>query len=156
MTALDEPPRSLMVRVPYPDPVSIAVVRATCRRLDRTQPQLAMLFYEHLFAIAPQVRTMFAADLSAQTDRLFGALLTAVDAIEQPETISPLLRRLGYLHQQHHGVTGDMYPYVGHALIRAVRDYSGDWSTLAGSAWSAVYAWLAAEMRLGAEAGSLQ
>jgi hemoglobin-like flavoprotein len=43
-----------------------------------------------------------------------------------------------------------MYVHVGQALIRAVRDVTGDLRTLTASAWASVYQWLADEMITGA------
>ncbi|MGH3712330.1 MAG: hypothetical protein ACRDT4_02545 [Micromonosporaceae bacterium] len=47
-------------------------------------------------------------------------------------------------------MTEDMYVHVGQALVRAVREVTGDFSTLTSSAWAAVYQWLADEMIAGA------
>ncbi len=93
---------------------------------------------------------MFPSDMTAQTERLFSALLSAVDAMDRPESVRRQLRALGAAHAQRYGVTEDMYVHVGQALIRAARDVTGDLSTLTASAWAAVYQWLADEMVAGA------
>lgn len=133
-----------------PDQAAIKTARRGCADLDRADPQLARLFYRHLFDLAPQTRQMFPHDMTAQTERLFVALLNAVDAMDRPESIRGTLRALGAVHARRHLVTEDMYVYVGQALIRAVRDFSGDWSTETASAWASVYLWLADEMIAGA------
>ncbi|MGH3662219.1 MAG: globin domain-containing protein [Micromonosporaceae bacterium] len=133
-----------------PDRASIDAARASCATLDRRDSYLAHRFYEHLFWLAPDTRAMFPADMSVQTERLFIALLDAVNAMDLPESIRPQLRALGRHHARRYGVTGHMYVYVGQALIRAVRDVTGDHSTLTTSAWASVYQWLADEMIAGA------
>ena len=137
-----------------PDQVAIDAARHNCARLNRDDPYLARRFYEHLFVLAPQTRKMFPPDMTIQTERLFAALLDAVDAMDQPESIRRQLRALGAAHAQRYLVTEDLYVHVGQALIRAVRDVTGDLSTLTASAWSSVYQWLADEMIAGAREAS--
>ncbi len=133
-----------------PDPVAIEAARRSCAGLSRDDPYLARRFYDHLFVLAPGARQMFPPDMTVQTERLFAALLDAVDAMDNPESVRARLRALGAAHARRHHVTEDMYVHVGQALIRAVREVTGDLSTLTASAWASVYQWLADEMIAGA------
>lgn len=111
---------------------------------------LAESFYHHLFLLVPEVRSMFPADMTAQNDKLCRALVAAIQALVEPDryaaTMEGNLRALGRQHDHRFGVLPEHYPYVGHALVRAVRDLTGEWTAETSSAWVWVYDWLAAHM----------
>lgn len=133
------------------DPRTIELVRESCRRLPEDRVELTREFYRQLFAMAPSTRSMFAADMTDQQDRLLNALLAAVRALDRPEVVEDHLRRWGVVHRRMHGVTDEMYVYVGHALVRAIHRIAGHLETSVASSWIAVYEWMAAVMLDGAE-----
>ncbi len=133
------------------DPRTIALVRESCGRLPSDQVELTREFYRQLFGMAPATRAMFAPDMSDQHDRLLHALLAAVRALDRPEVVEDHLRRWGTMHRRMHGVTDEMYVYVGHALVRAVHHILGHLETSVASSWIAVYEWMAAVMIEGAD-----
>lgn len=111
---------------------------------------LAESFYRHLFEMAPGVRPMFPADMTAQSEKLCQALVAAIQALVEPdryaEHMEGDLRVLGRQHSQRWGVLPEHYPYVGHALVQAVREVTGEWTAATSSAWVWVYDWLSAHM----------
>jgi hemoglobin-like flavoprotein len=127
------------------------MVRESCAAVADRPAQIAESFYQHLFELAPSVRGMFAQDMTTQNDRMSQALMDAVRGADNPARIEYVLQEMGARHARHHGAVPEHYPYVGHALVRAVRDLSPRWSTAVGSAWVQVYEWMAAHMVLGAE-----
>jgi hemoglobin-like flavoprotein len=138
-----------------PDAATIAKVRQSCAAVADRPVQLAESFYEHLFELAPSVRGMFAEDMTLQHERMCRILLEAVTLADQnPEAVELLLHQMGAQHARHFDVVPEHYPYVGRALVRAVRALSPRWSSEVGSAWVQVYEWLAAHMVLGAEGGA--
>lgn len=145
----------LSARVPRPSAEVIGAVRASCRAVADQPVVLAEAFYTHLFEMAPQLRAMFAPDLTGQMQKMSDTLLGAVAALETADTVEleAALRRLGAVHGTQYGVEADHYRYVGHALTRAVRDVSGPaYSGYLSSSWIAVCQWVAAHMVAGAEA----
>jgi hemoglobin-like flavoprotein len=136
-----------------PDQETIEMVRASCAGVIDRPALLAEHFYEHLFELAPQVRDMFPEDMALQNERMSGALLKAVQGAHNPARVEFMLRHMGAGHGRHHNVAPEHYPYVGRALVRAVRDLSPQWAPALGSAWVQVYEWMAAHMVLGAEIG---
>ncbi len=135
-------------RRPSADAMSI-VQRSAAVVADRPVA-LVEAFYEHLFLLVPAARTMFPPDMNSQNEKLCRALLAAIGALvessEKSAEMEALLKALGAQHAQRHGVVPEHYPYVGHALVRAVRDVSGDWSVETSSAWIWVYDWMSAHM----------
>jgi hemoglobin-like flavoprotein len=139
--------------VPRPAPEVIAAVCASCRAVADRPVRLAEAFYEHLFEIAPQLRAMFADDLTEQMQRMSDTLLGAIARLEIFDTaqLEAALRRLGADHRTRHGVEAEQYRYVGHALTRAVRDVAGlGYSGALSSSWIAVYQYIAGHMTAGA------
>jgi hemoglobin-like flavoprotein len=147
-------PRS-PAEVGRPDAAVISKVQRTCASVSDHPVLIAEAFYRHLFELAPGVRGMFAEDMSLQQERMCRILLEAVSQAEHnPGAVELTLQRMGAQHMRHFDVVPEHYPYVGRALVRAVRELSPEWSTDVGSAWIQVYEWLAAHMVLGAERGT--
>ena len=146
-------PRRLHELPPF-DPASAQIVRsslASLARLPGDQIELTHEFYRQLFEMAPDTRAMFSPDMTDQSERLLSAILAAVRALDRPELVESHLRRWGVVHRRMHGVSNDLYVYVGHALIRALHRIYGQLETSVSSAWIALYEWMAAVMIDGAE-----
>jgi hemoglobin-like flavoprotein len=137
------------------DPRTVQIVRDSCKRLPRDQVELTREFYRQLFEMAPSTRSMFAEDMTEQQDRLLSALLAAVRALDRPEVVEDHLRRWGVVHRRMHGVTDQLYVYVGHALVRSIHRIMGHLETSVASSWIAVYEWMAAVMIDGAESADV-
>ncbi|GAB7038956.1 MULTISPECIES: globin domain-containing protein [Catenuloplanes] len=135
---------------PRPDAEAMRIVQRTAASVAERPVALAEAFYRHLFAMAPGVRAMFPDDMTAQNEKLCRALLDGIRALVEPERyavqMERSLHRLGAHHADRYGVLPEHYPYVGHALVRAVGDVSDDWSSSTSAAWIWVYDWMAAHM----------
>jgi hemoglobin-like flavoprotein len=133
-----------------PNAEAMAIVRRTAAAVADRPAALAERFYYHLFELAPAVRGMFPQDMTAQNERLSRALFDAVIALVDPDRhaarMEDNLHRLGAHHARRYGVQPEHYPYVGHALVRAVNDVSGDSSASTSSAWIWVYEWISVHM----------
>jgi hemoglobin-like flavoprotein len=139
-----------------PDAETIRIARESCAAVADRPAAIAETFYVHLFELAPAVRDMFPADMSIQNERMSRTLLDAVRNADDPEKVERLLQRMGAAHARNHAVIAEHYPYVGRALVRAVRELSPRWSAVVGSAWVQVYEWMAAHMVLGADVEAAQ
>jgi hemoglobin-like flavoprotein len=97
-------------------------------------------FYERLFAAHPQVQALFHRSTPGAQNKLFAQKLAAlVDHLDDPAWLD---RELGTLARNHitYGVTPEMYPWVGDALIATLREACADaWSDEAERAWSDAY-----------------
>ena len=126
------------------------IVQRTAATVADRPVALAEAFYHHLFVLAPSVRPMFPTDMTAQNDKLCRALLDSIRALVEPQHYARDMERnlynLGAMHARRYAVQPEHYPYVGHALVRAVRDVSGDWTVSTSSAWIWVYDWMSAHM----------
>lgn len=120
----------------------IDAVRASFAGLPGDSVELAERFYAHLFELAPELRSMFADDMTPQLVRMSQALLDVVHHLDKPDEVQRYLRNLGAYHRNRLHVEPEHYPYIGWALVRAVGDLSSSWSSSTSSAWVLVYQWI--------------
>ena len=111
---------------------------------------LANHFYARLFLIDPNLRDLFPVQMDVQRSRLLGALVEAVQTVDDPSHFDGYLRSLGRDHRKFH-VSPEHYGTVGAALIDALRTYAGDrWTVEYEQAWREGYDAIAARMLTGA------
>jgi hemoglobin-like flavoprotein len=128
-------------------PQQIATVRASFTHVAPIADQAAALFYDHLFAADPSLRTLFKSDMAQQGERLMAMIGAAVGLLEQPARLLPVLHGLGRRHAGY-GVKPGHYDTVGAALIRTLRDGLGEaFTPEVEQAWTAMYATVAREMQ---------
>jgi hemoglobin-like flavoprotein len=110
--------------------------------LDDTFPTR---FYQKLFAAHPEVRRLFHRNSPGAQNKLFAQKLTMViDHLDDPAWLGRALPELAANHVRY-GVTPDMYPWVGEALIATVREACGQrWTPEAERVWTEAYASLVA------------
>ncbi len=133
-------------------PEHIALVQESFKQVVPIADTAADLFYDRLFIIAPDVRSLFPDDLSEQKKKLIGMLATAVTNLHQVETILPAVQDLGRRHQGY-GVTPAHYEPVGAALLWTLEQGLGDGFTAdTKAAWTEAYTTLAGVMQAAAAA----
>ncbi len=109
--------------------------------------QLAGLFYQHLFEIAPSAKVLFAnTNTTRQAHRFMGALTLFVRALEHPDVFARAAAELGERHAGY-GVKPADYTPFGSALIWALGRASGPrFDAETRAAWEAAYAALSGAM----------
>ena len=102
-------------------------------------------FYQRLFAAHPEVRPLFHRNSPGAQNKMFAQKLTAVvDHLDDPAWLGRELATLAANHAVY-GVTAEMYPWVGDALIATLREACGEaWTPDAERAWTEAYASLVA------------
>ena len=107
----------------------------------------ATLFYDRLFAIAPDVRPLFPADMTVQKQKLMQMIATAVTNLHQIEKIVPAVRDLGRRHVRY-GARPSHFDQVGAALIWTLEQGLGHaFTPPVKEAWTTTYATLADVMQ---------
>jgi NAD(P)H-flavin reductase/hemoglobin-like flavoprotein len=120
--------------------------------VEEQQDKVAGYFYARMFLSNPQLRDMFPIQMDVQRARLLGAIVTAVQTLDDPERFEEYLRALGRDHRKFH-VAPEHYDVVGSALLEALRTFAGqDWSIEYDQAWTDAYNVIAKKMIAGAEA----
>ena len=127
-------------------PDQVTLVQESFKKVVPIADKAADLFYERLFTIAPEVRSLFPTDLSEQKKKLMQVLATAVTNLHQVEKVLPAVEELGRRHVAY-GVTEKHYEPVGAALLWTLEQGLGpDFSPPVKAAWTETYITVAGVM----------
>ena len=127
-------------------PVQITHVRRSFALIEPIAPQAAALFYENLFTADPSLRQLFKGNMAQQGTRLMTMIGAAVDLLDEPETLTPTLRKLGARHVNY-GVRDEHYDTVGGALLKTLKQGLGTaYTDDVHAAWVALYRVVSATM----------
>lgn len=97
------------------------------------------LFYNHLFEIAPQLRSMFHTPIPEQSKKL---LLMINYVISKLDRLDSILEEVGKLARRHtdYGVKAEHYKIVGEALLWTLeKGLAEKWNVQTKDAWIACY-----------------
>jgi hemoglobin-like flavoprotein len=131
-------------------PEQVKLVQDSFAKVAPIADTAADLFYDRLFTIAPEVRTLFPEDLSGQKKKLMQMIATAVANLHQVAAILPAVQELGKRHVGY-GVTDKHYEPVGAALLWTLEQGLGPAFTPAvKDAWTETYVTVAGVMKAAA------
>lgn len=120
--------------------------------VEEDQDKLAGYFYARIFLSHPHLRDLFPVQLEVQRARLLGAIVTAVQAVDDPERSEEYLRALGRDHRKFNAQP-EHYDVIGSALLETLRTFAGErWSVEYDQAWRDAYRMITAKMTDGADA----
>jgi hemoglobin-like flavoprotein len=123
------------------------LIRSTFREVDRISQVFALTFYQRLFELDPQLRSLFHNDIEEQSRKLMQFLRQLVESVDHPEDIVPALESLGRRHATY-GVREEHYETVGAALLWAFAQVLGAGFTAeARAAWERLYVRVAEIMK---------
>jgi hemoglobin-like flavoprotein len=128
------------------DPSQIKLVQESFAKVVPIADQAAVMFYDRLFAIAPQVKAMFPADMIEQRKKLMAMLAAVVNGLGNLERVLPAASALAKRHVTY-GAKAEYYPVVGAALMWTLEKGLGDgWTPEVAEAWTDAYDWLSGFM----------
>jgi hemoglobin-like flavoprotein len=128
-------------------PDQVELVQQSFAKVAPIAGTAADLFYDRLFTIAPDVRSLFPNDLTEQKKKLMQIIATAVTNLHQVEKIIPAVEDLGRRHVGY-GVTEKHYEPVGAALLWTLEQGLGpDFTPPVKTAWTEAYMTLAGVMQ---------
>jgi len=123
------------------------LVQATFAAILPIADDAAMLFYQRLFEIAPELRSMFRSDMTEQRKKLMQMLTAAVKGLDRLDQLVPVVEDLGRRHAGY-GVEDKHYDTVGAALLWTLEMGLGAAFTAdVKDAWATVYGVLATTMK---------
>lgn len=127
-------------------PRQIELVQTSFQKVVPIADKAADLFYERLFAVSPDLRQMFPADMTAQKKKLMDTLQVAVDNLRRLDAVMPDIKEMGRRHVAY-GVTVPQYALVGGAPLWTLGEALGpEFTPEMRAAWTEVYAALATAM----------
>ncbi|HEY0812220.1 MAG TPA: globin domain-containing protein, partial [Pseudonocardia sp.] len=123
-----------------------ALVQRSFAALEPRLDEILRRFYAVLFALAPQLWTLFPIDLSTQRARLGRALRHVVNGLDDADT-QAFLAQLGRDHRRF-DIVDAHYDVFGRALLITLGETAGaGWTAEVAAAWRQTYAELADLMR---------
>ena len=127
----------------------IALVQSSFGQVVPIAEAAGMLFYERVFTLAPEARSLFADDIRPQAKRTMAAVKFAVDGLRDLDRVAPYLVKLGARHVGY-GVKPEHFDVVGSALMWTLEQGLGDTFTPeTRDAWNAVWELVAGAMLTG-------
>ena len=131
-------------------PEQVNLVQDSFAKVAPIADKAADLFYDRLFTIAPEVRSLFPDDLSGQKKKLMQMIAAAVTNLHRVQTIIPAVQELGKRHVGY-GVTDQHYGSVGAALLWTLEQGLGAaFTPPVKEAWTTTYLTLADVMKTAA------
>ncbi len=131
--------------------LDIKLIRQTFELAKPIADQVAVKFYEILFANHPEGRPLFAkTDFDQQRKLLVRSLVYIVDHLDQPEALEKYLHAMGGRHVDY-GTEDEHYEWVGQALLQTFAFFFGDkWTPDIAQEWANAYGIIADVMKEGA------
>ncbi|CAN7676597.1 globin family protein [Rhizobium leguminosarum] len=128
------------------NPHNVSLVQESFKKLVPRADQVGLMFYGRLFETFPDVRPMFAEDISLQSRKLVQMLAVVVNSLHKLDTILPAVKDLGHLHKGY-GVVEAHYEAVGLTLIWTLqRSLDNDFTAEVEGAWSEAFRALSGAM----------
>jgi hemoglobin-like flavoprotein len=127
-------------------PDQVTLVQQSFAKVAPISDQAAVIFYDRLFEIAPQVKAMFPSDLTEQRKKLMSTLAVVVNGLSNLESVLPAASALAIRHVSY-GAKAEHYPVVGSALLWTLEKGLGEaWTPEVAAAWTAAYGTLSGYM----------
>ena len=127
-------------------PDQVKLVQQSFAKVAAISDQAAVIFYDRLFEIAPQVTAMFPSDLTEQRKKLMATLAVVVNGLSNLESVLPAASALAIRHVSY-GARAEHYPVVGAALLWTLEKGLGAaWTSEVAAAWTAAYGTLSGYM----------
>jgi hemoglobin-like flavoprotein len=137
--------------------LNVPLLRTSFDQVVELAPDLTARFYQNLFRLYPETRSMFSPSRQqAQEKMLTDALVAVLDHLEDAPWLKSTLQALGAKHVDY-GVRDEMYGWVGHSLLTTLEEVAGDsWSAELAGAWNDALGAIAGLMLEGAAARRTQ
>jgi hemoglobin-like flavoprotein len=127
-------------------PDQVKLVQQSFTKVAPISETAAVLFYDRLFEVAPQVKAMFPADMTEQRRKLMATLAVVVNGLGDLPSILPAASALAKRHVNY-GAKAEHYPVVGTALLWTLEKGLGDgWTPEIADAWTTAYGTLSGYM----------
>ena len=120
--------------------IDVEAVRSSFETAKPIAMEVVSHMYGLLFERYPQTKALFVkVDMEKQKQALIAALVFAVDHLDQPEKLVPVLKKLGAGHVKY-GVTEQHYQMVGECVLDTFAHFLGsNWTAHLRDNWAQVY-----------------
>ncbi len=133
-------------------PNEVSIVQNSFAKVAPISDLAADIFYDRLFELSPEVRSLFPNEMAQQKKKLMQMLTTAVNGLHTPDAIGAAVHDLGRRHASYN-VKEEHYDLVGSALLYTLgKGLGDDFSAEVEGAWTEAYVMLATIMKEGQRA----
>jgi len=120
-------------------PEQITLIRTSFAKVAPDADKAAALFYSLLFEADPSVKPLFPENMEEQGAKLMKMIGTAVNNLDNLDTLVPVLQDLGRRHVDY-GVKDEHYATVGSCLLVTLgKGLGDDFTPATKEAWTAAY-----------------
>jgi hemoglobin-like flavoprotein len=132
--------------------LDIELLKESFSKVKPIAENAATFFYQTLFKDHPEAKEFFKkVDMKKQRKALMNGLTFIVDHLEDPDTLTDYLKKMGARHSGY-GVTAEHYPIVGETLIKTFQHFfKEEWSPELEAQWIEAYETITSLMLEGAE-----
>lgn len=131
-------------------PQQIELVQSSFAKVAPAADDVAVIFYNRLFELDPDLRPLFKGDMQEQGAKLMKMIGMAVNSLNDLGSIVPAVQNLGKRHVDY-GVKDADYDTVGAALLWTLEQGLGDdFTPECKEAWTLTYTTLADTMKAAA------
>jgi hemoglobin-like flavoprotein len=124
----------------------VALIQKSYAEVRLATDQIAVLFYNRIFEIAPTVKPLFKSDMVEQGRKLMGTLAFVVQGLAGLPSILPAVSALAKRHAGY-GARPEHYGPVGEALLWTLKQRLGSkWTAETAAAWTKAYETLSGYM----------
>lgn len=115
------------------------LVKSSFVNVDKITDVVADLFYQRLFDVSPDMRSMFPEDLSDQKLELMATLKVMVNSLDAGDQLIEMFETMGRDHKGY-GVVDDHYVQFSDALVWTLEEALGEnFTDDVRHAWAALY-----------------
>jgi len=123
-------------------PTQIAVVQASWQKVDAGHHEVAEMFYQKLFELAPELRQFYQADLQEYGSRLMRNLGLAVSSLSRLDSVLPMLQDFA-AQRVERGIKDGYETVVRNAMLWALEERLAESFTQeVRTAWNETYSLL--------------
>lgn len=128
----------------------VQLLRDSFARVEPQADIAALVFYRHLFTLAPDLRALFNTSIELQGRKLMESLRYTIATLEKPAELVPVLEGMGRRHVTY-GTKNEHYALVQQAMLQMLSEVLGPRYTPAtAAAWREALAFVSAAMQRGA------
>ena len=128
-------------------PTQVSLVQDSFRKVVPQFSEASRLFYEELFRLAPDMRSMFPSDIQSQKQKFTQMLDVVIRNLDRIGTVSDDIVDLGYRHVAY-DIEEENFVAFGEALLRMLEKLLGpELTPQTREAWAAAYDMIARVMQ---------
>jgi len=131
-------------------PEQVQLLRDSFARVAPQADIAALVFYRHLFTLAPELRALFNTSIELQGRKLMESLRYTIATLEKPDELVPVLEGMGRRHVTY-GTKAEHYALVQQAMLQMLSEVLGhSYTAAAATAWGEALEFVSAAMQRGA------